>query len=392
MMLRFPPTRVFMATRHDSARRKMNSTTTTPPNKRLIGKRILGSGLLDLLAGPPGIDGYREQIRPAWAVRDRRAEVIAADRRTSDSVTLSLRANLAWDGFEAGQFVQVAVAIDGSRRTRCYSPASAAGAGRSLELTVKAHPEGLVSNFLIENARPGMVLGLGPAEGDFRLPPERPERILLISGGSGITPVISMLRTLCAEGHEGPITFLHYAPDPGLAMYRDELERTAATHPNVRLIRSYTRTPGVGEVDGHFLPSHLAEIDPVVAETFACGPPALLDAVREVWAAQDLEPRLHVESFVPPTLAPASGVPEGSIHFAGSNVRIPNGGAALLEQAESAGLSPASGCRMGICHTCSCRKTAGTVRNLSTGELSSGDVEEIQICVSAPVGDVVVDL
>jgi ferredoxin-NADP reductase len=259
---------------------------------------------------------------------------------------------------------------------------------------VKAHPEGLVSNFLIENARPGMVLGLGPAEGDFRLPPERPERILLISGGSGITPVISMLRTLCAEGHEGPIAFLHYAPDPDLAIYRDELERIAVAHPNVRLVRSYTRAPGAGEVDGHFLRGHLTEVDPeyAVAETFACGPPALLDAVREVWAAQDLKPRLHVESFVPPTLAPASGVHEGSIHFVGSDVRIPNSGAALLEQAESAGLSPASGCRMGICHTCSCRKTAGTVRNLSTGELSSGDVEEIQICVSAPVGDVVVDL
>jgi stearoyl-CoA 9-desaturase NADPH oxidoreductase len=372
----------------------MNSTTTVPPRQRLIGKRILGSGLLDLLAGPPGVDGYLEQIRPAWAVRDGRAEVIAADRNTPDSVTLSLHANLAWEGFDAGQFVQVAVEIDGSRRTRCYSPASAAGPGRSLELTVKAHPEGLVSNFLVENARPGMVLGLGPAEGDFQLPPERPERILLISGGSGITPVISMLRTLCGEGHEGPITFLHYAPDPEFAIYRDELERIAAAHPNVRLVRSYTRAPGAGEVDGHFLPGHLAEIDPeyAAAETFACGPPALLDAVREVWAAQELERRLHVESFVPPTLAPASGVREGSVHFAGSDVRISNSGAALLEQAESAGLSPASGCRMGICHTCSCRKTAGTVRNLSTGELSSSDAEEIQICVSAPVGDVVVDL
>jgi stearoyl-CoA 9-desaturase NADPH oxidoreductase len=372
----------------------MNSTTVAPPKQRMIGKKILGSGMLDLLAGPPGIDGYLEQIRPAWAVRDPRAEVIADHRRTPDSVTLSLRANLAWDGFEAGQFVQVAVAIDGSRRTRCYSPASVAGSGRSLELTVKAHPEGLVSNFLIENARPGMVLGLGPAEGDFRLPPERPERILLISGGSGITPVISMLRTLCAEGHEGPISFLHYAPDPELAIYREELERIAVAHPNVRLVRSYTRAPGAGEVDGHFRPGHLDEIDPdyAAAETFACGPPALLDAVRELWEGQDLEPRLHIESFVPPTLAPASGVPEGSIHFEGSDVRIPNSGAALLEQAESAGLSPASGCRMGICHTCSCRKTAGTVRNLSTGELSSSDVEEIQICVSAPVGDVVVDL
>jgi stearoyl-CoA 9-desaturase NADPH oxidoreductase len=370
------------------------TTTTDTPKARRVGKRILGSGLLDLLAGPPGVDGYLEQIRPAWGVQDRRAEVIAADRRTPDSVTLSLRANLAWEGFQAGQFVQVAVEIDGARRTRCYSPASAAGTGRILELTVKAHPKGVISNSLFENARPGMVLGLGPAEGDFRLPLERPDRLLLISAGSGITPVMSMLRTLCAEGHRGPITFLHYAPDPERAIYREELERIGAANPNVRLVRSYTRAPGTGEADGHFSPSQLAEIDSqyVAAETFACGPPALLDAVREAWAAEDLEPQLHLESFVPPTLLPASGVPEGSIQFAHSDVRVENSGAPLLEQAESAGLRPASGCRMGICHTCSCRKTAGTVRNLSTGELSSNDAEEIQICVSAPVGDVVVDL
>jgi ferredoxin-NADP reductase len=372
----------------------MTATATAPPKPRLIGRKILGSGLLDLLAGPPGVDGYLEQVRPAWGVRERRAEVIAADRRTPDSVTLSLRANLAWEGSEAGQFVQVAVEINGSRRTRCYSLASAAGPGRNLELTVKAHPDGLVSNFLVEKADPGMVLGLGPAEGDFRLPLERPERLLLISAGSGITPVISMLRTLCSESHEGPITFLHYAPDPERAIYRDELERIAVAHPNVQLVRSYTRALGLGEADGRFSLTQLAAIDPryAAAETFACGPPALLDAVREAWAAEDLEPRLHLESFVPPTLPPASGVPEGSIHFAGSGVRIENSGAALLTQAESAGLRPTSGCRMGICHTCSCRKTAGTVRNLSTGELSSNDAEEIQICISAPVGDVVVDL
>lgn len=372
----------------------MTATATEPPKPRRMGQRILGSGLLDLLAGPPGVDGYLEQIRPAWGVQDRRAEVIAADRRTPDAVTLALRANLAWEGFESGQFVQVAVEIDGSRRTRSYSLASAAGPGRTLELTVKAHPEGLVSNFLVENARPGMVLSLGPAEGDFRIPLERPERLLLISAGSGITPVMSMLRTLCAEDHNGSITFLHYAPDPGRAIYRDELEQIAAVHPNVRLVRSYTRAPGAGEADGHFSRSQLAEIDPgyAAAETFACGPPALLDALREAWGAEDLELRLHLESFVSSTLAPASGVPEGSIHFANSGVRIENSGAVLLEQAESAGLSPASGCRMGICHTCCCRKTAGTVRNLSTGQLSSNDAEEIQICISAPVGDVVVDL
>jgi ferredoxin-NADP reductase len=369
-------------------------SASAPPRARRLGQKLLGSTFLDLLAGPPGVDGYLEQVRPTWAVGDRRAEVTSVERQTPDSVTLGLRTNLAWEGSRAGQFVRVSVEIDGAWRSRCYSPASAAGSGRDLEITVKAHPDGLVSNFLVEKARPGMVLGLAQADGDFVLPDHRPERILMISGGSGITPVMSMLRTLHAEGHTGPVSFLHYAPDPARAIYRDELERIALGHPGIRLARSYTRAAGEGELDGHFDLSHVRRLEPELdrAETFACGPPALLDAVREVWADAGAEDRLHIESFVPPALAPASGETEGAIHFAGSDVRVENNGAPVLEQAEAAGLSPEFGCRMGICHTCSCRKTAGTVKNLSTGELSTTDEEEIQICISAPVGDVVVEI
>jgi ferredoxin-NADP reductase len=365
-----------------------------PPRSRRLGQRLLGSSLLDLLAGPPGVDGYLEQVRPTWAVRDRRAEVTSVRRLTPDSVTLGLRANLAWEGFRAGQFVNLAVEIDGAWRSRCYSPASVAGTGRELEITVKAHPEGLVSNHLLENAAEGMYVGLSAADGDFALPDSRPERIVLVSGGSGITPVMSMLRTLCAEGHSEPVSFLHYAPDAERAIYREQLDWIALRHPNVRIARSYTRAAGEGELDGRFEPGHVRRLESELAraETFACGPPALLDAVRAAWAEIGLEERLHVESFVPPTLAPASGVPEGEIHFAGADLRVENSGASLLEQAEAAGLNPEHGCRMGICHTCSCRKTAGTVKNLSTGEVSSTDEEDIQICVSAPVGDVAVEI
>jgi ferredoxin-NADP reductase len=348
---------------------------------------------LDLLAGPAGLDGYLEQVNPTWSVHDCRAEVTGVRHLTPDSVTLTLRPNRAWQGFRAGQFIQLGVEIDGVRRVRCYSPASA-GAARDLELTVKSHPEGLVSNFLIERAEPGILLDLEQAAGDFHLPDELPQRILLISAGSGITPVMSMLRTLCASNHLGDVTFLHFAPDPERAIYRNELECIAEAHSNVRLIRSYTRAPGLGEADGHFSAALLKQAAPDYprAETFACGPPGLLDAVREQWAADGLESRLHVESFVPPTLKPPSGVAEGSIHFADSDLRLTNSGASLLEQAEGAGLTPKTGCRMGICHTCSCRKRAGTVRNLATGEISSDEEEDIQICVSAPFGDVVVEL
>jgi ferredoxin-NADP reductase len=358
-----------------------------------LARRPAGRRLLDTIAGPHGIDGYLEQINPLLATEECRAEVVAVERGTEDSVTLTLRPNRAWRGFGAGQFVQVGVEIDGVRHRRCYSPASVEGRRSELEIAVRRHPGGLVSNFLAERARPGLTLELSQAEGDFRLPEPRPDSILLIGGGSGITPLMAILRTLLAEGHRGPIALLYYTPDPARTIYREELEGVAAAHPSFRLARSFTRAPGSGELDGHFNPLHLTQADPrfAEAETFACGPPALLEAVRGTWA-DGLEQRLHVESFVPPDLALLGEPGEGAVRFLESDLEVPNGGGPLLELAEQAGIAAKFGCRMGICHTCTCRKVAGTHKNLITGEVSSAPEEEIQLCVSAALGDLAVEL
>jgi ferredoxin-NADP reductase len=347
---------------------------------------------LEAVATPHGVDSYLEQLDPLLVVGECRSEVVDVDRGT-ESVTLTLRPNRAWQGFRAGQFVNVAVEIDGVRHQRCYSPACAEGRGKTLEITTKRHPEGLVSNFLADRAERGMIVGLSPAEGDFQLPSRRPDSVLLIGGGSGITPLMAILRTLLGERYDGPIALLHYAPDADRCIYRAELESLAAAHPNFQLLRSYTRAPGAGELDGHFSPTHLPQSDPdfTAAETFACGPPALLDAVRGTWA-NGLEDRLHVESFVPPTFVPAGEPGEGQVRFADSGVEVANNGAPLLQQAEAAGLTPEYGCRMGICHTCTCRKRSGTHKNLVTGEVSSAPDEEIQLCVSAALGDLTVEI
>ena len=128
------------------------------------------------------------------------------------------------------------------------------------------------------------------------------------------------------------------------------------------------------------------------APAFVCGPPGLIEAARRIWAEDGIEELLHIESFLPPSLALPSDSAAGSVSFARAHERVRNNGRSLLEQAEQAGLGPPFGCRMGICHTCTCRKTAGTVRNLITGDVSSADDEDIQICVSVPAGDVELDL
>lgn len=348
-----------------------------------LGERLRASRLVDLLTGPRGVDRYTELLDPTLVLGDGRAKVVAVRRSTPRSVTLTLAPNAAFTGanrVRAGQHINLTVEIDGRRHTRCYSPANSEGAD-ILELTIGVHDGGLVSNHLYEHARVGMVVGLDGAAGDFVLPTPHPHRILFVAGGSGITPIMAMLRTLSADGFDGEAVLLHYVRNDAEACYRDEL----AGMPNVRVLRGYTRT-GTGDLEGHFGPRHVAAALPDPDAVYVCGPPALAEAVREHCR--------HVasESFVPPEFALPTEPSGGRVAFTGSGVDTIDTGRNLLEQAEAAGLSPKHGCRMGICHTCTCRKTSGVVMNVTTGAVSSAEAEDIQICVSVPVGDVQIAL
>ena len=352
---------------------------------------------LDALATPHGIDRYVELVAPAWSSTEVRGRVVDVRHPTADSVTLTIRPNGLWNGFEAGQFTQLTVEIDGVRHTRCYSMATSAHAPGTFELTVKAHPEGTVSRHLKQHACAGMVVGLTPALGAFTLPAVRPERLLLLSGGSGITPVLSMLRTLCDEGHTAPVTFVHYALTEAAMPYRDELTELAARHPNVRLVRVFTDAPGTGDLDGFLSTDQLDAIDPAWRTTpaFVCGPAPLMDSARALYSGAGVADLLHTEAFTLGQVLAEAGASGGVVRFTAADLTADDDGRPLLEQAEAAGLSPAHGCRMGICHTCTRSLTCGTVRNVLDGELTTAPAETgvaIRLCVSAPVGDVDLDL
>jgi len=365
-------------------------TAVLPERTEKKSRRISPLNLFEALATPHGVDRYLELVNPMLTVRELRAEVTAVHRSTVDSVTLTLRPTRQWKGFEAGQFVNVTVVIDGVRRTRCYSPTcSQYRADGQIEITIKRHPEGLVSNYLHANAAPGLVVQLSQADGVFRLPAERPERILLISGGSGITPVLSMLRTLTDEGYRGEVVFLHYTNTAEDVALRAEVEKLAGD--NVRVEFVHTES-GDSTLTGFFGQGHLDAVAPWVAEaqTYLCGPPALMKSVRAHFEKAGLTDRLHVEEFQPSLVVVDDGTPTGTIAF--GDTTAPNSGETLLEQAESAGLTPEFGCRMGICFSCTQIKTSGCTRNIRTGELNSDPDTEIQLCINVPVGDVSIEL
>ncbi|WP_141013935.1 ferredoxin reductase [Nocardioides sambongensis] len=363
--------------------------------------RVLRSRLVAALTAPHGVDRYLEQFNPMWAAHEVRARIVDIRRETSAEgdapvATLTLRPTTSWRGHRAGQHVLVGVEMPGAakRLTRAFSISSAASApGDEFTLTVRAHAEGQVSSYLVEGAEPGEIVHLSQARGEFTLSesPATPtnNHLLFITGGSGITPAMSMLRTLLRDGYDGHagrrVTFLHYARSLEDQIFADELAAIAEADNGV--------TVHLRHGDHRFSEFELRRLVPDYADvdTWLCGPAGLVELVTDAYRDSS---RLRME-FFKPSVARAAGDEDdvdGVVTFARSAVSGAAGTATLLEQAEELGLRPEFGCRMGICFSCTATKTAGTTRNVLTGEESSLPDEEIRICVTRPVGDCQVDL
>lgn len=355
--------------------------------------RLLGSPLVNALTAPHGVDRFLEPFNPMWSVDQVKARVVAVARSTADSVSLRMRPNHRWAGFVAGQYVRVQVEIGGVRRSRCYSLSDAESALDGLiEITVKRQHDGLVSAYLNQHARVGMVVGLSQAEGEFVLPQAPSASLLLIAGGSGITPIMAMLRSLDRCAHAGAVSLLYYVRGAADTIFAAELSALFASQPHWTLRVVRTREAGGARFGA-------AQVDALIpdmraADIYVCGPAELIDAVSALCAERGCESRLRLERFTaaPKALPADPNTLSGELRFIRSERYAANDGRSLLDQAEAAGLRPESGCRMGICHSCTCRKTAGVVRDLRSGQLSSAGEEDIQICVTAAVGDVTLDL
>jgi ferredoxin-NADP reductase len=346
------------------------------------------------LTAPHTVDHFLEQIHPMLAAANVRARVVEVIAETGAASTVVMRPNGAWKGFKPGQHVQFGIEVDGTRRIRCFSvSSSAASKSKTFSVSVKAHPDGYVSQYLHSKLKPGAIVYLSQAEGEFVLPDVVPDNLLLLSGGSGITPVWSMVRTLRANGHTGRVTFMHYARSRDDEMFSDELDQLASD--NIDVVRIYTRVPAEGQkLHGRFTLDHLTSlgIDPRSTLTYVCGPAGLIASVRDTYEELGAADQLRQEYFKVPSVDLNAADATGTLSFDDSNIEAANSGATILEQAEAAGLKPEFGCRMGVCNTCAVKKNSGAVRHVVSGEVCADTDQTIKICVQVPVGDVNVAL
>lgn len=359
-------------------------------------RRVLGSRAVGTLTSPHTIDHYLEQIHPMLTVDDVRARVVEVVHETGDASTVVLRPNGAWRGFVPGQHVQFGIEVDGKRRVRVFSVSSSqANRDGTFSVSVKAHPDGYVSQFLHRELAPRTIVHLSQAEGEFVLPDELPDHVLMLSGGSGITPVMSMIRTLRDRRHQGEVTFLHYARSRADEMFSDELDTIVDDLPGARVVRIYTREPEPeAALAGRFHVDHLKHlgVDASDTLTYVCGPAGLIASVRDTYDDLGAGDQLRAEYFKVPTVDLDAADATGTITFDASGRTADNSGATILEQAEAAGLEPAYGCRMGVCNTCAVKKLHGAARHVVSNEVQADTDQTIKICVHVPVGDVSVAL
>ena len=320
------------------------------------------------------------------------AAVLTVHRPVPDYTVLTLRLPTSAPRPRPGAALAVGVVVDGVVHRRHYSPVDPErddrpATGGIVTLAVRRHPGGLVSEHLWEHAEPGMRLLLDGPVGELGEPASPDRDVLLVSGGSGLTPMLSIAATRAGRRGRGLTAWLHYARGADAVPFRDRLGALEAEGITVRIVDT-TR-------EGRLSRDQLDSVAPWRdgAEILMCGPDALADGLASE-LGPELASSLRRERFAAETLAaPADDTSiGGNVTHARSGVVARNAGTTLLTGAEDAGLAPAHGCRMGICHTCTAVRLSGATRDLRTGQTDSTPGGRVQICVSAPVGDVELDL
>jgi ferredoxin-NADP reductase len=359
------------------------------PNVPALQRRALRA--VRALFTPLLPDDYLEMINPLWSTQELRGRIESVKRETENAATITIKPGWEWGGHEAGQYLRIGMAVDGVHHWRAYSLTSdPERPDGCISITPKLVDEGKVSPFLVRKARPGTIVRLGGVEGTFKLPDPPPAKALFISAGSGITPVMSMLRSLARRDALDDVVHLHSARTPEDVIFGAELRELSTAHPGFRLHEQHT-----GDM-GRLTAEHLDDLCPdwQERETFLCGPAELLDALHDHWDEAGLCDRLHMERFQP-VIGEGDGEhgDGGTIRFAESGIEATSDGSQpILVAGEEAGATLPYGCRMGICHTCVGRLCSGQIRDLRTGKVSGQEGEMVRTCVNAPEGAVVIEL
>ncbi|MCH2040510.1 MAG: iron-sulfur cluster-binding domain-containing protein [Saccharospirillaceae bacterium] len=342
-----------------------------------------------------------QMITPNWSSVYSRARILMVRPESDDVFSLIIRPQKNWarHTFTGGQHLELITERDGARHHRTFSISSSPDYFRKtglIELTIRVQPEGKITPWLRTHFADGGLANISAAKGDFRLAASDDNKpLLMIAGGSGITPFRSMLQQLRDRQSDRAVHLLYYARNKEQFLFPQEFLRLQNELADFRV--SLMDSSQLGTITD----SHLSRCDFDLSDddtrVMICGPTPMIQAAKEVVAGLGAsEDRVMFEYFGAAPIDQIQGV-EGrqyiscqssSTQFISDSEKPQT----LLDLAEQAGLKPVSGCRIGVCHQCICKKQSGVVYNTKTGQTSDTGPGEIQLCVSVAVSDVALDL
>lgn len=344
--------------------------------------------LLTRITTPLLPDDYTRLVNPLWTAREIRGRILAATPGPDHTTNLTIEPGWGLNPtFTPGQYIGIGIALNGRFTWRSYSLTSAGtssgGSRRELSVTVKEVDGGQLSGHLT-HARPGMIVRLAQPAGEFILPTPTPSRLVFIAAGSGITPIIAMLRHLAGAQPYPTIDVIYSVRTRQDVLFPEDLDRAAELGARMHI--------QVTSEKGRLAPRNVEGITGELAEdahVFIAGSAEFTDAFREGLAGCGA--LVHTEAFTLPRTNTTTG---GRVTFAQTAVGEPvvadsDGVTTILESAEGAGLSLPFGCRMGICQTCVQQIQEGYAQDLRTGE-TKGPGERVRTCVCVPAGDLTI--
>lgn len=304
---------------------------------------------------------------------------------------------------EPGQYVTISVDIDGERVSRCYTVSSPSTRPYSVQLTIKREPEGVMSRWLHDNLRVGDLAEVSGPAGEFSTAFHPAQHMLLLAGGVGITPMISILESIHDLAEQVDVVLMHNSRAPEFVAFAEELARITRENERVRVFQAVSHDPDgswlgpVGRLDLGMLRTHVPDL--IEREVFICGPDAYM-ATAEALLLELGVPieRIHQESFVlagaeEPVVDPsAEGTHTVTFAKSGKTTTIPDG-LTVLDAAKECGIRILTSCQNGICGTCKTDKLSGDVDVAHNGGIRQREIDngKILACCTRPRGPVVID-
>ncbi len=330
---------------------------------------------------------------PEKSLISSKAKVEQINLEREDVISLTLNPDKKWKGFIPGQYIQVSIEINGVIFHRIFSISSSISDfedKKQIRLTIQKQHGGKVTPYIFDSLKAGEYIRISEAMGVFTLENSRQSNILMVAGGVGITPILSMLKSV--EINDRNISLLYYATSEKPHLFSEELIAAGIKMKNisVHFINS--------DKEGFFSSNHLKKYCPDFEsrDLYLCGPEAMDKHVKKVLAENNFDSsKIFSEAFTAqkPFNPDNKEIKQVTITLGNSKKAFTvSNDKPILELLENNGQQPKYGCRMGICNQCSCKKTSGVVYNHHDNNVSGTGEEYIKICSTFPMGDIKIEL